>query len=67
MLWMGSTSQVTSCDLFIRETGKGGGIGWECLRLTGNPVEPFVGHLGQIRERLENVRQPLLPDPVYGG
>ena len=30
-------------------------------------VEPFMRHSGQIRERLENMRQPLLPDPVYGG
>ena len=35
--------------------------------LTGNPLKPFIGHLGWIRERLENMRQPLLPDPVYGG
>ena len=27
---MGSTRQVTNCDLFIHETGKGVGIGWEC-------------------------------------
>ena len=27
---MGSTSQVTSCDLFICEMGKGFGVGREC-------------------------------------
>ena len=27
---MGSTSQVTNCDLLISETGKGGGAGREC-------------------------------------
>jgi hypothetical protein len=35
--------------------------------LTGNPVEPFIRHSGRIRERLKNMRQPLLPDLVYGG
>ena len=30
MSWMGSTSQVTSCDLFIHETSKGVGVSREC-------------------------------------
>ena len=29
MSWMGSTSQVTNYDRFIRETGKGVSVGWE--------------------------------------
>jgi hypothetical protein len=30
-------------------------------------LEPFIGHLGQIRERLEGVRQLLLSCTRYGG
>ena len=67
MSWMGSTSQVTSCDLFIRETGKGVVSVRNVWYIVQELVESFIGHSGRIRERLENVRQPLLPGPVYGG
>jgi hypothetical protein len=67
MSWMGSTSQVTNCDRFIRETDKGVASVENARDIDWAPVEPFIGHSGQIRERLENVRQPLLLDSVYGG
>jgi hypothetical protein len=43
--------------------------GWH--RVDGNIIRelinPFVNTLGWIRESLENVWQPLSPDPGYGG
>ena len=67
MSLMGSTSQVTNRDRFIRETGKGVASVENVQDIDWAPVKPFIGHLGLIRERLENMRQPLLPDLVYGG
>ena len=61
MSQMGSISQVTNCDQFIRETGKGVASVENVEDIDRAPVEPFVGHSGQIRERLEDVRQPLPP------
>jgi hypothetical protein len=57
---MGSTSQVTNYDRFIRETGKGVMSVGNVRDIDWAPVEPFVEHSGWIRERLEDVRQPLL-------
>ena len=59
---MGSTSQVTNCDRFIHETGKVVALVRNVQDIDQAPVEPFIGHSGQIRERLENVREPLLLD-----
>ena len=58
---MGSTSQVTNCDRFIRETSKEVALVGNVRDIDRALVEPFVGHSGQIRERLEDVRQPLPP------
>ena len=58
---MGSTSEVTNCDQFIRETGKGVALVGNDRDIDRAPVEPFVGHSGRIREMLEDVRQPLPP------
>jgi hypothetical protein len=58
---MGSTSQVTNYDRFIRETGKG-------VASIGNvraPIQPFVGHSGWIGESW-GTEQPLLRHG-YGG
>jgi hypothetical protein len=67
MLQMGLTSQVTYYDRYIRETSKGVASVGNVRDIDRAPVEPFIGHSGQIREWLENMRQPLLPSPVYGG
>ena len=62
------TSQVTDCDCFIRETGKG-------VALVGNVrvqdidqglAEPFVEHLGQVREMLEHQGIPFVPMGLMG-
>jgi hypothetical protein len=67
MSQMGATSQVTNCDRFIRETGKGvapvGNV-WDIDRAL---VKPFIGYLGQIRERLEMWGNPYLWCTGYGG
>jgi hypothetical protein len=62
----GSTSQVTNCDRFICEAGKGVVSVGNVRDIDWAPVEPFVGHSGRIRERLRNMRQPL-PGHGYGG
>jgi hypothetical protein len=56
---MGSTSRVTNYDRFIHETRKGVASVKNVWDNDQAPIEPFVGHLGWIRERLEDVRQPL--------
>jgi hypothetical protein len=60
MSQMGLTSQVTNCDQFIRETGKGVASVGNVRDIDGALAKPFVGHSGQIREKLEDVGQPLL-------
>ena len=67
MLRMGLTSQVTSCDLFIRETGKAVVSVGNVRDIDQAPVEAFIGHSGRIRARLKIMRQPLFQDPEYGG
>ena len=59
MSWMGSTSQVTNYDWFIRETGKGVVSVRNVWYIVQELVESFIEHSGWIRERLEIVRQPL--------
>jgi hypothetical protein len=65
-LRMWSTSQVTNCDLFFCKTGKGVSLVRNVWDIDQTPVKPFMRHSGQIREMLENVRQPL-PRHMYGG
>ena len=48
----GVASQVTSYDQFIHETGKGVASFENVQDIDQLPVEPFIGHSGQIRERL---------------
>ena len=60
-------NKPSNCDRFIRETGKGVVSVGNVWDIDWTPVKPFIGHSGRIREMLENMRQPLLPGPVYGG
>jgi hypothetical protein len=55
----GVASQVTNCDWFIRETSKGVVPVRNIRDIDRAPIEPFIGYSGQLRERLEDVRQPL--------
>ena len=67
---MGVVSQVTNCDWFTHETGKRVAVGQEMSRtlhgkpgiwtLNGQPLKPFIGYSGQIRESLET-RGKTLP------
>ena len=49
----GATNQVTNHDRFIHETSKGVASVGNVRDIDRAPVEPFVGHLGQIRKMLE--------------
>jgi hypothetical protein len=42
---MGVTSQVTDCDRFVRETGKGVALVGNVQDIDREPVEPFFKHL----------------------
>jgi len=50
---MGLTSQVTNCDWFIHETGKGVALVGNVWDIDGALAEPFIGHSGWVREGLE--------------
>jgi len=51
---MGVTSQVTDCNYFVRETGKGVALVGNVWDIDRGPVKPFVEHLDQVRERLKH-------------
>jgi hypothetical protein len=51
---MESTSWVTNYDQFIHETSKGVASIGNVQDIDQARAEPFVGHSGRIRERLEN-------------
>ena len=64
---MGVTSQVTDRGRFIRETDKGDVVGKKMYGiLTGHSVEPFVAHLGQVREMLKHHDIPSVPMGLMG-
>ena len=53
---MGLTSQVTECDHFVHETGKGVALvrNVRVSDIEQGLAEPFIEHLGQVRERLKH-------------
>jgi hypothetical protein len=51
---MGVTSQVTDCDRFVRETGKGVALVRNVQDIDRGPIEPFFEHLHRVRERLKH-------------
>jgi len=55
----GVASQVTNCGRFIPENGKGVAPIGNVQDIDWAPIKPFIEHSGRIRERLEEVRQPL--------
>jgi hypothetical protein len=57
---MGVTSQVTDCDRFVCETGKGFALVRNVRDIDWRPVEPFVEHLGWVRERLSRLMRTSL-------
>jgi hypothetical protein len=63
---MGVTSQVTYCDRFVRETGKGVALVGNVRDIDRGLVEPFFEHLRQVRERLKHRGIPSIPSGLMG-
>ena len=65
---MGLTSQVTECDHFVHETGKGVAsvINVRVHDIDWGLDEPFIEHLGWVRERLKHRGIPYVPMGLMG-
>ena len=63
---MGVTRQVIDCDHFVRETSKGVALVGNVQDIDRGKVEPFVEHLGRVRERLKLRGIPSVPTGLMG-
>ena len=63
---MGVTSQVTDFDRFVHETSKGVALVGNVRDIDQGPIEPFVEHLGRVRERLKHQGIPYVPTGLMG-
>ena len=63
---MGVTRQVIDCDHFVRETSKGVALVGNVRDIDQGPIEPFVEHLGRVRERLKHQGIPSIPMDLMG-
>ena len=65
---MGVTSQVSDCNRFVHETGKGVALvrNVRVSDIEQGLAEPFIEHLGQVRESLKHRGIPYVPMGLMG-